>query len=105
MTDILATMYTEDENDTPVTNKTPIPSTLGKYSSSGVKSYYIDIDGEKIEVVKKSYVEMIERDLLKVQRDLKTAQTRITQLLRAASAMSGDIKQLRSQFNARGRFD
>lgn len=105
MTDLPATMYTDEEDSTPIKNKTPIPSTLVAHSMADVKSYYITIGDKQIEVVKKSYVESIEHNLTKTKRDLRTAQTRMSQLLRAVAVLTGDVRDLRRQLNARGRFD
>jgi len=99
------TMYSDDEGNTPIKNRAPVPSTLGTHSVADVNSHYITVNGEKFEVVKKSYVEKIEKDLSKTQRELRTAQSRISQLTRVLTSLSGDIKELRIKLNTRGRFD
>ena len=99
------TMYSDEEGDTPIKNKPPVPSTLGTHSVADTNSHYITVNGEKFEVVKKTYVEKIEKDLSKTQRELRTAQSRVAQLLRAVTLLSSDVRELRTKLNARGRFD
>ena len=97
-------MYSEDNNK-PIKNKQQIRSNSSELLVHGDKTKIITINGEKIELVHKSYVDMIESELKSTARNLRTAQSRINQLNRIVGNLTNDVKELRKQLNARGRFD
>lgn len=98
-------MYVSDELEYNELKKPVQPTNISVQSIADVKSFKVKIGNEIIEVVKRSYVDNIDRELVKTRRDLRTAQTRITQLIRAVSVLSSDLSDLRRQINARGRFE
>lgn len=98
-------MYVSDELEYNELKKPVQPTNISVQSIADVKSFKVKIGNEIIEVVKRSYVDNIDHELVKTRRDLRTAQTRITQLIRAVSVLSSDLSDLRRQINARGRFE
>lgn len=98
-------MYVSDELEYNELKKPVQPTNISVQSIADVKSFKVKIGNEIIEVVKRSYVDKIDHELVKTRRDLRTAQTRITQLIRAVSVLSSDLSDLRRQINARGRFE
>ncbi len=99
------TQYSDTDEDNTSRKVAPISTNLGNFSSADSKTYFAEVNGERVELVKKSYVEKIENEMIKTQRDVKNSQTRIGQLLRAINHLTSEVNILRHQLNARQRFD
>lgn len=97
-------MYSDDDSNESKKKKL-VQLMQGRFSASSNKSRFISINEEQVEIINKSYVEKVEADLRSTIRDLKSAQSKINQLVKAINTLSGDVKELRRQINARGRFE
>ena len=75
------------------------------FSVNGTKSSFIEINGEKIEIINKGYVESLEANLHDTKRDVRTLQARNAQLIRSINGLLADVSDLRRQLKARDRFD
>lgn len=68
------------------------------------KSFLIELNGERIEVVKKSYVEQIASELATTKRSVRSLQSRLNKVTSVLSSALREITKLQTEVSNRGRF-